>query len=241
MRPENEDAVLADEALGLWLVADGMGGHEGGQLASRIAREVIQQRCAEGTELPLALLQAHEEILAAQAQQPQFGSMGTTVVALRERGQQYQIAWVGDSRAYRYCSQHRRFERLTRDHNLEAVLVAEGRLSADEAARHPQRHMLTSCLGTTRGHKPSVELRNSRWCRGDLIVLCSDGLSLELSDDEIAAVLLEASGGGPAQVVEALVQQALNHGGRDNISVIAIRAPDNARRAWRWLPGCKRN
>src|SRR5699024_2982978 len=124
VRRENQDAVLAEEELGLWLVADGMGGHAGGACASTIARDTIRDRISRGRDLTDAVMAAHHAIRAEQAEHPEYHDMGTTIVALLEAHGRYQVCWVGVSRAYRFCPGTSRLELLTRDHNVAGVLVA---------------------------------------------------------------------------------------------------------------------
>src|SRR5699024_7855929 len=120
---------------------------------------------------------AHHAIRAEQAEHPEYHDMGTTIVALLEAHGRYQVCWVGDSRAYRFCPGTSRLELLTRDHNVAGVLVASGALSPDEATRHPQRHVLTDCLGLAGEDGPRVDVVEHDWRPGDMILLCSDGLS----------------------------------------------------------------
>src|SRR5699024_9749320 len=185
VRRENQDAVLADEPLGLWLVADGMGGHAGGARASCTARDTIRDQVRRGGELADAVLAAHHAIRSGQREQPEFNDMGTTIVALLEQQGRYQICWVGDSRAYRFRPDGKRLEMLTSDHNVAGVLVASGALTPEQATRHPQRHVLTDCLGLNGEAAPRIDTIHGQWQPGDMILLCSDGLSGELSDAEM--------------------------------------------------------
>lgn len=223
VRANNQDAILTDDDLGLWLVADGMGGHAGGARASEIARDLIQVRCAEGASLHDAVLDAHNAIRAEQAERPEFGDMGTTVVALIEQNEGYEICWVGDSRAYRYAPDSGVLELLTRDHNVAGMLVAAGALSPAEAARHPQRHVLTDCLGLTGEHEPRIGSLQDRWRPGDWLLLCSDGLTGELDDEEIGRTL--AASDGLPEASDALLQRTLAAGAHDNVSLVLVAGP----------------
>ncbi len=234
VRSSNQDALLADDALGLWLVADGMGGHRGGATASNLARDVIRERIGQGDSLEAAILAAHDRIRQAQQEDPEVGDMGTTVVAVREHDERYEICWVGDSRAYRYVEADGELACLTEDHNVASILVASGALSPAEAAGHPQRHVLTECLGVTTGSGPRVGRVEGQWRRGDWLLLCSDGLNGELSDERIGKTL--GSAPDMAAAVRELVGQSLAEGGRDNVSVLLVMAPSRIRgaRRWRW-------
>lgn len=236
VRRENQDAILADDQLGLWLVADGMGGHAGGARASAIARDTVRDRVAAGAGLTEAVLAAHYAIRSEQRNAPELNDMGTTIVALVERGDRYEVCWVGDSRAYRFSRADNRLERLTSDHNVAGVLVASGALTADEATRHPQRHVLTDCLGLAGDAEPQVDTVRQNWRSGDLLLLCSDGLSGELGDAEIARILESCNGAGTDQLVERLLQGSLVAGAHDNVSVVAVAAPDTLKpRRSRWI------
>jgi protein phosphatase len=241
VRRENQDAVLADDELGLWLVADGMGGHAGGARASAIASETVRDRVAAGAGLADAVLAAHDAIRSEQLQRPEYNDMGTTIVALAERSGHYEVCWVGDSRAYRFSPGSGRLELLTNDHNVAGVLVASGALTPDEATRHPQRHVLTDCLGLSGEDSPRVDVVAGEWQSGDLILLCSDGLSGELGDSEMERIV-RAGGATDAQgVVDSLLQGALASGAHDNVSVVVVAAPESVpapqRPRWKWLFG----
>lgn len=239
VRSSNEDAILLDERAGLWLVADGMGGHAGGGEASRLASGKIHASVRDGASLRESILAAHHAIRAGQTNSSQFADMGTTVVALHESRGAFQIAWVGDSRAYSFDAHSGRLEQLTRDHNLAGLMIESGELTRAEAARHPRRHMLTHCLGLQGSREPRVDLIEGCWQDGQLILLCSDGLSGELDDLQIADVL--ASQASLPDKVQMLIRRVKNAGARDNVSVVLIAAPapgagPSERRGWRrWL------
>jgi len=236
VRGENQDAILADDQLRLWLVADGMGGHAGGARASTIARDTIYSQVDDGADLGDAVMAAHYAVRAEQYDHPEVGDMGTTVVAALERDSgTCEICWVGDSRAYCYSRKRDSLEMLTDDHNVAGMLVASGALSPSEAARHPQRHVLTDCLGLAGEEEPRLGRLSRQWQTDEVLILCSDGLSGELSDDEIRAVLH----GDPElqEVADRLLAGAMAAGAHDNVSLVLVNAPEAvARRAsrWRW-------
>jgi len=238
VRDNNQDAVFVDDGAGLWLVADGMGGHAGGARASEIACETIRDRHAVDRNLRDAVLDAHLAIRSEQEKRPEFGDMGTTIVAVTEQDADFEVCWVGDSRAYRFSTSTGQLERLTRDHNVAGMLVAAGALSPDEASRHPQRHVLTDCLGITGDHEPRIGTLKDRWHAGDWLLLCSDGLTGELSDEEIARILSDSADLGIART--SLVEQTLAAGAHDNVSVVLVAGPpikESSRRTttrWPW-------
>lgn len=237
VRRENQDAILADDQLGLWLVADGMGGHAGGARASQVARETVRDHIADGTALADAVVAAHHAIRDEQRNDPEYNDMGTTIVALAERAPDFEVCWVGDSRAYRFSPSTGRLELLTSDHNVAGALVASGALTPDEATRHPQRHVLTDCLGLAGDGDPRVDLVTGRWQAGDLILLCSDGLSGELGDAEIERILKSADESDSVGVADALLEGALAAGARDNVSVVVVAAPGDMPTPggrWKW-------
>jgi PPM family protein phosphatase len=238
VRENNQDAIFCDDALGLWLVADGMGGHAGGARASEIARDTISNRLDNGHDLRGAILDAHRAIRAEQEACPDYGDMGTTVVVVFDRGEEYEIGWVGDSRAYRYSSDTGKLELLTRDHNVAGMLVAAGALSPSEAARHPQRHVLTDCLGLVGENDPRVGSFQERWKSGDMLLICSDGLTGELEDDDIERILVDSP--ELEEASHALLEKALDAGAHDNVSLVLVSGPslndqvDKRSSRWPW-------
>lgn len=223
VRRNNQDRVLADEELGLWIVADGMGGHAGGAEASRMACEAVNEGVIHGMPLADAFEVAHSRVRSAQEENETLHDMGTTLVAVREHDGDYELAWVGDSRIYRLNTGKDEFECLTRDQNIAGRLLQTGRITADQARAHPQRHILTDCIGQREG-LPTIESTRLAWRAGDRLLLCSDGLNGELSDTELKQWLAELS--SPRAVAEKLADLALDAGGRDNISMIILDAPE---------------
>lgn len=223
VRSANQDAYHIDPEGRFVLVADGMGGHAGGEEASRIATQVIQAYLVEHWNSPKpnpallegAFLQANQAIVKDQQNYPQRSDMGTTVVAVIFRERQPWCAHVGDSRLYRLRSS--KLEQLTEDHTWVARALKSGELTSEEARTHPYRHILLSCLGREDLREIVVQAVDVQ--PGDRLLLCSDGLTEELSDGLIASYLSNAA---PDQAVTALVQAALAHGGRDNITVALV-------------------
>jgi protein phosphatase len=228
-RSNNEDSFVMDEALGLWVVADGVGGHSSGEVASAIACETIRAQVRAGASLESAIGSAHDAVLCEIDSRDADGSdrgsnMGTTVVALRLDGDHYEVAWVGDSRAYLFDRRRAgRLQPLTVDHSAVNDLVADGVLTQQQASTHPQRHALSRSLGVSRDTASAAGVVRGRLRSGEQIILCSDGLTEELHDAAIASELArQTSADGQ---VDALVEAALAAGGRDNITVIVVGAP----------------
>jgi PPM family protein phosphatase len=225
VRNNNEDCLLVDEPLGLLIVADGMGGHAGGEVASAMAVAAIagylKGRLAgpEPDGQTAALLQAaihtaNEVILTNAHAHRELRNMGTTVVLALCHGDQVHIAHVGDSRAY--LLQHGELCQLTEDHSVVAQLIKAGQLTPRKARSHPFRHQITRSLGS---REAVAELRCVTWGQGDYLLLCSDGLTNMVQDHHIAELIRQ--GGTDVQATcEALVTRANANGGKDNISVI---------------------
>ncbi len=226
VRDHNEDAWLADEALGLWIVADGMGGHEAGEVASRLACDAIRQAVSEGKDLTEAIHSAQVELHAAIERGKGSEGMGTTVVALKTDGSRYRIAWVGDSRAYLWHDGQLR--RLTHDHSFVQELIDNQAISTEEAEQHPERSTLSRCLGGGLDDALEVDEINARFFAGERIILCSDGVSSEISDSDFLACLRDHSEAESQIIAEALVQRALDAGGNDNATALVIASPSDA-------------
>ncbi len=219
-RELNEDSYYGDGELGLWLVADGMGGHDYGEVASALARESIVREVRAGTPLQQAVRIADEEIIRTSRTRRDALPMGTTVVAARIAGRRFEVAWVGDSRIYLW--REGQLAQLSQDHSYVQELVASGAISHEQARNHPQRNVVTQALGVTDPSELNVETTVGELRPGMQLLLCSDGLTEEVGDAEIARVL--ALGDCSAQeCVDMLVAAALDAGGSDNITVILVR------------------
>ena len=219
-RELNEDSYYGDGELGLWLVADGMGGHDYGEVASALARESIVREVRAGTPLQQAVRIADEEIIRTSRTRRDALPMGTTVVAARIAGRRFEVAWVGDSRIYLW--REGQLAQLSQDHSYVQELVASGAISHEQARNHPQRNVVTQALGVTDPSELNVEMTVGELRPDMQLLLCSDGLTEEVGDAEIARVL--ALGDCSAQeCVDMLVAAALDAGGSDNITVILVR------------------
>jgi len=210
----NQDSIGWDERQGLWLVADGMGGHERGQVASALVRETLLASAADA-DLTERVLEAHRAVMRAGSDHGEQSNMGSTVVCARFSARACEIVWVGDSRAYLW--RRGRLSRLTRDHSYVESLRQGERMSEAQARAHPESNVLTQTLGMgkTVPSRVLIELRPHDW-----IVLCSDGLTSELDDAALAAALRQSR--TPQSATERLLDAALAHGGRDNVSVIVV-------------------
>lgn len=227
VRSSNQDAFHIDPQGRFFIVADGMGGHAGGQEASNIATKTIHQYLEEHWESDLAtadilqraLVLGNKEILKDQKLHPDRGDMGTTIVVLAFRTDQDEQPWcahVGDSRLYRLRGP--KIDALTEDHTWIARAVREGELTVDQSRNHPWRHVLSQCLGREDMHRIDVQPVEAQ--PGDRFLLCSDGLTEELPDTIIAAHLKSIR--AVESAAQALINSAKKHGGRDNITVVIV-------------------
>jgi protein phosphatase len=224
----NEDRYAIAPELGLFLVADGMGGHTAGQVASELAAQAALREVGTLQGAPVSLAEklrsavgsANRSIFEAARERPELAGMGTTLVALLAHEGRVALAHVGDSRAY--LVRGGRIRQLTDDHSVVGELLRRREISADAAREHPHRHVLTRALGV----RPVVEpdLAELSPCAGDVFALCSDGLTGHVRDEEIA------EHAGPADVLEkavdALIDLANARGGEDNITVVLLRWED---------------
>jgi protein phosphatase len=242
----NEDVFLVDEDLGLYLVADGMGGHAAGEVASQLAADEIIRTFSDHTSLEAetwpehwnmarsaaanllvdAILAGHERVTRAVSRDSNLKGMGTTVVAAVHpvNSRTLIICHVGDSRAYRLRSDD--FSLLTDDHSWVHEQVAAGFLTEEAARSHPLKNVVTQALGGST--EPRVDILETELDGGDLYVLCSDGLNSMLTDVQIADLLQE--GGSLEETATRLIGAANEQGGNDNISVVLLRPHSAAER-----------
>lgn len=234
-RTHNEDCFGIDPEHRMFVVADGMGGHNHGEVASRIAVKAIQEFVEQTAEndttwpfvydarlqrhsnrLKTAIRMAHDKVLRAIRHDGSLIGMGTTVVGFLLKGRVAAIAHVGDSRAYRL--RDGKLELLTQDHTWVNEQVVAGYLSAEQARAHPLKNVVTRALGGE--SEVVVDVREVEVMAGDVYILCSDGLTTMLSDEEI----LRRLGDGPAleDVCRSLVRDANGKGGLDNITVVLV-------------------
>lgn len=229
VREHNEDALVCRPVLGLFAIADGMGGYGRGEVASALALTALEQAVATGQALEPAVRAANAAVHSAAGEEP----MGTTLVATRFDGAAFELAWVGDSRAYRVTADA--LEPLTRDHSWVQAMIDAGQLSQNEARQHPRRNLIYQCLG--RDATVEVGQLQGTLQPGELLLLCSDGLTGELTDSDIHAECTAAH--TLEEMVEQLVAAANARGGRDNISCLVLGltlpAPAAASRSRRLL------
>jgi PPM family protein phosphatase len=229
MRKNNEDSYLSAEPVAA--VADGMGGHSAGEVASAIAIEELaalgergpwENETAATDDLKQAILRANRRIREMAASDRKLNGMGTTLVALLQDGDMVHVANVGDSRGY--LLRQGELSQVTIDHSLVQELVDDGRLSPEDAERHPQRSVITRALGID----PEVEfdLFTYKLQVGDRLLLCSDGLSDVVEPTQIRNVLLRVR--SPQKTARQLVTVANEQGGPDNITVIVVDAVDES-------------
>ncbi len=229
VRPGNEDSGYA----GSWLlaVADGMGGHAAGELASAIAvatfAEVADEQLSEGEALSVlgdAVDLSSERIADVIAREPQYQGMGTTFTGLAWLEDRLALVHVGDSRAYRYRGGE--LVQLTRDHTYVQTLVDSGQITPEEAAVHPRRNLIMRAIDGVHAVEPDLSISDLEL--GDRYLLCSDGLSGVVGEDVIAR---ELSGGDPTGVVIRLVDAAIEAGAPDNVTVVVadvVEIPESA-------------
>jgi protein phosphatase len=222
---ENQDSIGWDAARCLALVADGLGGHASGQVASNIVKQTLLNPF-NTTNLRTTALRAHEAIIQAAEKDDRLHGMASTVVAAQIVRRVAQIVWLGDSRAYLW--RDGALSRLTRDHSLVEELRQVTPLSETQVRAHPQRNEITNVLGAGNPVPATAEIPLRK---GDWILLCSDGLHGELRDEEMAALLGAAP--SSAEAAQQLIAAALAHGGHDNVSAVIVAYEGPSERAFK--------
>ncbi|HWE98917.1 MAG TPA: protein phosphatase 2C domain-containing protein [Caulobacteraceae bacterium] len=219
VRTANEDSLLVREDAGLWVVADGMGGHSNGAWASAgvveglNAVELTGPFDADADKIQAAIRQANATIV--EMAEKSGKQIGSTVVALYLKGAQYACLWAGDSRAYRL--REGELAQLTRDHSAVQDLVDRGLIGADQARHHPMSNVVTRAIGVD--HDAHADMVAGDIAGGDVFLLCSDGLMAVASNEEIA---LELVGRASRTATQRLIEMALSRGAPDNITVIIV-------------------
>ncbi|MCL6448498.1 MAG: Stp1/IreP family PP2C-type Ser/Thr phosphatase [Armatimonadetes bacterium] len=224
IRPSNEDYVSVCPDLGFFAVADGMGGHQAGEVASQLALRTLEhflRACLSGcTDIGVVLAEGVREanrlVYQMSANHPGYRGMGTTLSCVVIRGRRLYLAHVGDSRIY--LLQKGSIVQLTEDHSAVQEMVRNGSLTEEQARHHPYRHVLTRALGV----EPLIEVDTARLMLQpeDMVLLCTDGLSGLLDERELGRIVYSSA--GLDQAVSSLVEQALARGGTDNISVVLV-------------------
>ena len=220
-RARNEDSFLSRPEVGLWVVADGMGGHGGGDVASRMVVDALKN-IPFGPTAQARLAAVETAVLASNGDMRAYAEsqgravMGTTLVAILVFGQHYACLWCGDSRAYRLRGGAIR--QLTRDHSEMQDLIDRGVLAPEEAKSWPRRSVLTRALGAS--ETPMLDLVSDRIQPGDAFLLCSDGLTNHCDDSEIASALAFPD---PQAACEKLIALTLQRGASDNVTAVVLR------------------
>ncbi len=221
VRKNNEDAVYCDPSCGLFAVADGIGGRQGGELASAAAVQVLANKSGgfpggDPKEMLREVFYQANDTLHQLGKSKGFPGMGTTMTAAYANEQKIYWVHVGDSRAYWF--NRREIRQLTVDHTLVEALLRDGRISAEEAANHPQRHVITRSLGLETLVAPDEG--EFDWQSGDYLLLCTDGLHNLLEPEEMKEITIRAANLSTA--VQFMAEQAYNRGGYDNISLVLV-------------------
>jgi len=218
VRPRNEDALLERPDIGLWVVADGAGGHGAGDVASNAivaAMGVIPPGLAAAellAQVRLRLAAVHQELQEEAARRGPGRILASTVVVMLARGEHFAMLWAGDSRAY--LLRQGTLSRVTKDHSLVQELVDQGTLREEEAESHPQANVITRAIGAH--GELELDKVSGRIVEGDRFLLCTDGLFKTMAEAEIAAML------GAGADVQAIVTEAVGRGARDNVSAIGV-------------------
>jgi len=223
VRDHNEDSFVAKEGQGLWAVADGMGGHEGGEWASaKIVEKLDEMELPEDFDaacdaIAEAIRKANRAIIVEARRRAK--QMGSTVVALFVRDERFAVLWVGDSRAY--LLRDGALKQLSHDHTQVQEMVARGIMSPEDAIGHPMGHILSRAVGV-RDEIEVDKVTGEVW-PGDIFLICSDGLHGYVAEADIVRTLTRSP---PEHVTEELVEMTLANGAPDNVTVIAVWASD---------------
>lgn len=220
-RKHNEDAFLVERETGLVIVADGVGGHQAGEVASGITCDVISASVKAGDDLSEAIRQSNRAVMAAVAAGKGREGMASTVVAAVFDGPEYRIDWVGDSRAYLWDGQ---LHLITRDHSYVAAQLELGKITLEQARDHPRKNVIVQAIGLQSDDSLRVDTRSGCLAPGETLLLCSDGLNDVLESAQIAEIL--ASERSPQEQCDALIADTVQAGGRDNVTVAIVRAGD---------------
>jgi protein phosphatase len=220
VRRQNEDNYLVATQRGLWAVADGMGGHAAGEIASRVIVEELAAIAAPATASEL-LASCEQHIVNANSRLKKLGDergalIGSTVAVLLIFDGHYAAVWSGDSRIYRIRKPL--IEQISVDHTEVQELISEGKLTMEEARTWPRRNVITRAIGVS--DHPELEIKGGALEPGDIFVICSDGLTAHVEDNEILALASEHS---PQQACDLMIGLTLDRGAIDNVTVVAVR------------------
>ncbi|MGD7033733.1 PP2C family protein-serine/threonine phosphatase [Methylotuvimicrobium buryatense] len=218
VRSNNEDSFLMLPEKGIWAVADGMGGHNCGEVASAVGLMTLHRELASGAKLIEAIQRAHLEIKEQAFKDPEAQGMGMTLVAIQIEEGRYQIAWVGDSRAYLWRNNGLR--QLTKDHSYVQMLMDQGLIDEESAKTHPYKNVITQAIGSSDKEVVQVDVVEEIRDKRDIVLLCSDGLTGQVPDSTIATIL--AGDGSLDNKTEQLLAEALANAADDNITLILL-------------------
>lgn len=217
VRASNQDSVLNEENSRLYGVADGMGGHNGGDIASQMAvlmlPRILESIDASEENLLAGFEQVNRLIFEEQLKDQVLSGMGTTLTVLWERDQEIILGHIGDSRAYRMRNGN--IEQMSMDHSVVGEMVREGLITEEQAMKHPYRNVITQAVGTSETLNPDIKTIKKQ--KGDKYILCSDGLYEYVSKEEMRDLLLRNA---PEDAAEQMIKKALEAGGKDNVTVM---------------------
>jgi len=223
VRETNEDSIFFESSL--YIIADGMGGHLAGEVASKEAILCIKDLLVDEKDvkkipelLKDAFDKANKHIYDMAQNKEEYKGMGTTVTLAKLIDDELFYAHVGDSRLYRYAKKN--FEQITRDHSLVAQMVETGQITKEEANTHPNKNIITKAVGTASSIEPDIG--SLKLNTGDIILLCSDGLTNMLTNEQIVDILSKGKN-DVNKIVTKLLKEANNAGGKDNISIICLQ------------------
>lgn len=217
VRASNQDSVMNESTSRLYGVADGMGGHNGGDIASQMAvlmlPRILESMEANEENLLSGFEQVNRLIYEEQLKDQVLSGMGTTLTVLWEKEEEIILGHIGDSRAYRM--RNGRIEQLSMDHSVVGEMVREGVLTEEQAMQHPYRNVITQAVGTSETLNPDIKIIDK--LKGDKYILCSDGLYEYVNKEEMRDLLLRNA---PEDAAEKMIEKALHAGGKDNVTVL---------------------
>jgi PPM family protein phosphatase len=217
-RKQNEDYYIARPSLGLWVLCDGLGGHEKGALASRVCAEAVMKGIIHGNTLEEAVQYAHEAVKRMGSERSRVsGNPGTTLAALHVSAGKWKVAWVGDTRVWLY--ERKRIRQITRDHTVVRQLLDWGTITEEEARVHPDRHMLSNVVGIG-NESLTVGIHSGRWNSKQVFILGTDGMAYR-DEPEILSEIFFAFR-NPYPIVSRLKTASLEQGGLDNFTIAVV-------------------
>lgn len=217
VRPTNQDTFYIDAENNWAVVADGMGGHLGGETASSLTVDVIKESMAVKRDLKQAIKKANDAVYKKSIEDSSLSGMGTTVVLCKVDESNVTIAHVGDSRAYLVTDDG--IKQITQDHSIVQQLIESGTITKEQAKYHPQRNLITRAVGTEK--YIDVDVNKFKISQGEIILICSDGLCSYVDDNKMYEILKNYS---TEESVNKLIDAANEAGGKDNITVVLIKA-----------------